>query len=429
MKVNQQLREGLSFRPALYVALGASVAVLVSGCNTRALVGGGGDAIGSQLEIPSMENQLNRVMVGMSTIRVNNAIANMPISADAQWPQTLTEDLDSENKKKLERILEKDPYVATHEVTDMIQQDRLGGFAWATPKISTITYNAANKVRIIYGENDKNWPTMFDLSSDFETYDQFLDGKPKTIEAISGNVHENYSAAVIALMPVNYQKELETLRDEMQQSIQEVALAEAEKGKLDTQLESGKDAADQPLSEADRQSLNMRIETLDVELEQKKSVADEKETIYLTKLDEAVEVLKGDINLDENNIKLAKNIALVSGEIKAGALEAGLAFGVALTNLTIKGSIQNFPEEQATLVVGKALVPADKQTLYNERMERLAKNFVYALPAVGMGSYYAVKQSLLAGKYETVAETILDADEARKAAQAEQDALQKQVAK
>lgn len=391
--------------------------ITLTGClNKGSLI----DAGASQLEIPSVENQLNRVMVGMSTIRINNAIANMALSSDAQWPAMLDADMSDGERKTVESLLSRDPYVATHTLTDPLQEQHLGGFAWATPRISEITVNAANKVRILYGENQDHWPELFDISGDFSTFHQFVEGKPKAIEALSGNIYENYSAAVIALMPVNYQKDLEELHVEMTRAYEEVALAEAEKGKYENLLESGLDENGQSLSDSRREELKMLIETADVDVDAKKSTADERETIYLTKLDEAVEVLKSDINLDENNVNLAKNIALVSGAIKSGAMEAGTAFGVALTNLTIKGSLQNFPKEEASLIAGKVLVPANKQELIDKRIARLTTNMIYALPAVGIGSYYAVKQAFMAGKYESIAETILDADQAKKELQQEQ---------
>jgi len=143
-------------------------------------------------------------------------------------------------------------------------------------------------------------------------------------------------------------------------------------------------------------------------------IADEKESIYTNLLDEATKVLEGDIELDEEQVALAKNILLVSTAIKKGALEAGGAFALATTILATTNIVQNFPKELGTLAIARMYIPYDKADLFDKRLERLAKNALYSIPAIAIGTYYAFKQSSLAGRYESIAEIIVEADTLQK---------------
>ncbi|MCP5161683.1 MAG: hypothetical protein H7A00_08430 [Hahellaceae bacterium] len=400
-------------------------------CATMALAGtlllSGGcasimDAGLSQAEVPTLENNLNRTVIGLGLVRAMNTMASMPISADATWPKQLSESITTENRQRIDQFLERDPFVATHDYTVQVQEQQLGGYAFATPKTSPILYHAMNKVNILYGDDVSHWPDFFALDSDFSSYGKFKDGQPKQVEALTGNVYENIGVAVISLMPVNYQKDLDEYRRELNSALEDVGQLKAREGELKTYLETKKDNVGNPLDDASLAELSSEKAALEVQISEHERLAEEKQTIYLSQLDEAVEVLKADIRLDDEQILLAKNIALATDAIGTGAYEAGTAFTIALTNIGLKGCLQNFDKELQSLAIGKVLVPGDKQDLYNRRLERLTNNAIYVLPAIGIGSYYAIKQSLLAGKYESVAEVVLEADESRKALEAAQNA-------
>lgn len=387
------------------------VIISINGCASSIDVGR------SQLEIPSVENQLNRVVGGIGVIRINNAIIGMPISSDAKWPEELAQDLSDANKKIIDDELNADPYIATHEITDSLQQDILGGFAFATPRVNPMLYKAMGKLVALYGPDSKKWPSFFELGSNFSHYDRFNGGKLPTKREImndgDSDVYDNTGEAVHGLLPVNYKKDLHSSKDRWDVAMLEVVELEAKKGDLETKVETGKDSAGKDLSDDAKTALEEKIKVLDAEVKAKKVSANEKESIYTTTLDEAVEALKDDIRLDGEQVNLAKNIILVSDTIQNGAVDAGVAFGIAVVNLA-KGSMQNLRQEQASLLKGVTLIPAEKQKIYAKRIARLTKNTLYVLPAVGIGAYYAIKQSFIAEKYESVAGIILEADEARK---------------
>lgn len=383
------------------------LALIMSGCSTMK------SGAESLAEVPSLENQANRIVVGMGLVRTNTVIANMPISADATWPDELNDDhVFEDNKQIISDALENDPYVATHEYTDLYQKTKLSGFVFMkAPRIGALTYSALNRAVILYGPDKENWPTFFDIETDLSTFHKFSDGKLKQVEATSSNVYPTITDALISLMPTNYQKDLQSSREEMVSSFMEVAALKSEKGKYETQIEmNDKATATEFLDGQAIIDLKQRILEIETSISEKELIADEKETIYTSLLDEATKVLESDIELDKEQVALAKNILLASSAIKKGALEAGGAFALSTTILATTKIVEDFPKELTTLAVARMYIPNTKTDLFDKRLTRLAKNALYAIPAIAIGTYYAIKQSFLAGRYESIAEIIVEAD-------------------
>lgn len=405
---------------SLNVLLIAIVSIIMSGCATMK---SGAESVA---QVPSLENQANRIVIGMGLVRLNTVIANMPISADATWPDELNDDLVFEdNKQTISDALDDDPYVATHEYTDLYQKTQLGGFTFLSqPRIGALTYTAVNKMLILYGPNEDNWPTFFDIETDLSTFHKFKNGQVKQVEALNSNVYENLNEALISLMPVNYQKDLHDSREEMLDAYLEVAELKALKGEYETQIESNgvviediDGSTSQELNDEELLELKEKTLELETQISEKELGADEKETIYTTLLEEATEALTSDISLSEEDVALAKNIILASGSIKTGALEAGGAFALTTTILATTEIVQDFPKELQTLAVARIHIPYELEDLYDQRVLRIGENALYSLPAIAIGTYYAIKQAFLAEQYETIAEIIVEADELEKEAE------------
>jgi hypothetical protein len=380
------------------------------------------ELIQSQIETPTLEAQANRVAIGMGIIRENNIIMNMKLSSDAKWPLEMSQDISPEQEKLINEGLSEDPYFATHQYSDMIQMQMLGGYG--NVHISALTYRAFQKILILYGEDRRNWPSFFTFSPDLSNFNTFQDGNLKEITAISGDEYENTDEAIISLMPVGYRKNLLKSLKESRQEADKVVELEGEKGELETILKA--DVAKQskeyeepytPLSMREKQQIETQISVLETKIDHQQEIADEKEEIYYTILDEAVEVLQSDINLDEEHVKLARNIKLVSENISDGAGEATALFAIAIANISLKDVIQNIPKEIASLIAAKAIAPKSMQQKLNERIERLKNNAIYLIPTIGMGSYYAIKQKSMANKYALVADIIIEAADAKLEAQ------------
>ncbi len=370
------------------------------------------EALASSTEVPTLERQMLRVSVGMTIVRQNDLMANhMPISADAQWPSLIAKGISRERKVQLSKIINQDPYYATVRFTDMIQRDRLGfdasvknkkdGVKIAAlvlqQKISPLAYEAAHKLEAMYGADSKNWPKIFDADNSLDDFLSFKSGTLKTIESTSGDVYYSLGEAIISLLPISLQKDLLLAREELQESMEVVADLESQKGQLEAKNKSSE-----------------RLKILKVELDSAKDLNDAKEKIYFTLLDSAATALASDLNIDdENYVKLAHNIYIVSQEIARGSRQAYVSFGLALRKMQTNNMLSNFDRELESLVFAKLYVPAQLQKKYNERVVRVGKNAVYFLPNLFMGTYYAYKQSSLASKYEDISKIIIEAYEAK----------------
>jgi len=412
------------------VGLVGIVGVLMSGCASMQ------EGFASQMEVPTLEKQANRVAIGMTIVRENNIMAfKMPISADAQWPKEVTAELEEEQQQQIADMLQKGPYFATVHYTEAIQRQMLGSSATLgllgdyaniagsilNQTISPLTYRAIQKLEAFYGDDPSKWPNVFNYDSSLDNFLDFKDGELKEVEALSGDVYETLGEAVISLAPISLQKDLTLARADMLAAYEDVATVQAQKGELETALkadmansndENKKDYV--PLTSEEKLQLEKDISVTDEKIKELESLADEKEAIYFSLLDGAVVALESDINIDdENYVKLAQNINLVSQEIQSGATQAYTSFGLALTNIATNNIILKFPRELESLAHGKAYVPSNLQAKYNERIARLVKNAVYLLPNIFIGTYYANKQSSLAEKYQSITDIIVLAYEVK----------------
>ena len=421
------------------------VALTFSGCSALK------EGFASQMEVPTLENQANRVAIGMTIVRENNIMAfKMPISADAKWPTIVTTELSDKDMAFIDGALRDGPYFSTAHYTKAIQRKMLGSGALMSQfgdmgalasmvldkTVSPLTYRAIAKIKIFYGEDKKNWPDVFNYDSSLDNFLDFKDGVFQDIDSPTGDVYETIGEAVISLAPVSLQKDLTEARADMLDGFGEVALVKSLKGQLETQLKADtaeKEHARQkrknytPLSSQEKQDIEKELATIEQNIKEAESLADERELIYFELLDQMTLALESDINIDDANyIKLAQNINLVSQEIQVGATEAYTSFGLALSNLIANNIIMKFPTELEALAIGKMYVPMHLQSKYNQRISNLVKNAIYLLPNIFIGTYYAHKQSNLAEKYENLTQIILLAYEIKNEQSAEaQEAKEK----
>ncbi len=415
------------------------------------------ETMASQMEVPTLENQVNRVAIGMTIVRENNIMAyKIPISSDATWPALVSADIDENQTKYIDTILKNDPYYSTVHYTKAIQRKMLGSGALMSQlgdfgtftamildqSVSPLAYRAVSKISIFYGEDHKQWPNIFSFDS---TDGNFLDFKNATLQEIdspTGDVYETLGEAVISLAPVDLQKDLESAREDMLEAFEETASLKGEEGDLDAELkadEANKKAKNKEqkqdfLTDAEITEIKNELAILEERIKQAESVADEKEAIYFELLDRAIIALESDINIDdEDYVKLAKNINIVANEIDYGATEAYTAFGLALTNLGTTNALLNFPRELKSLALAKMHVPMHLQSKYNKRVARLVENAIYLLPNIFMGTYYANKQATLAQKYDNFTDVIIEAyttkmEQNKAEDEAQKEASEKQLA-
>ncbi|MBU0631904.1 hypothetical protein KKA17_04600 [bacterium] len=433
---------------AIQVSAVAALLVSMSGCSALK------ETFASQLEVPTLEKQVNRVAVGMTIVRENNIMSNkMQISGDAKWPQLVACDLNETQEKAIKDILYKDPYYMTIHYSEPVQRQMLGGSAAmnqlnsslgfdvgsiagaVADPISPLTYRAVQKLEILYGPNSRNWPNPFNFDSSAKNFLSFKEGKLKMVEASKSDAYKTLSDALIALTPVNYQKDLKQAKNDLEKAEKSVVSLKGEEGELKTKLSQDeaktahpdKNPDYTPLSEQEKADINDQLNELTTKIAQAEADTDEKEAIYFTLLDDATTALKSDIQLSDEQVKLARNVHIISKEVENGASEAYSAFGVAVANIGAQPILQNFPTELESLARAAAMFPQFAEQ-FKIRIERLAKNAIYFLPNMGMGTYYAHKQSVLAGKYEDISEIIVEAADAKAEADkaAAEDAAKKE---
>jgi len=414
----------------LYVNLLVFGVILLgmSGCSSLQ------ETLASQMEVPTLENQVNRIAIGMTIVRENNIMAyKMPISADAKWPSMVASDIDDTTKRFLDQTLMSDPYFATQHYTKYLQRKMLGSskslsslgeYANLTAvileqSVSPLTYRAFQKIIIFYGKDRKNWPSIFNYDSSLDNFLDFKDGNFQVIDSPNGDVYESIGDAVISLTPINLQKDLKDAKEEMLNAFEEVASCKSSIGNIEAQLKSNKKNGSILRSKYELQQELRVLETKSKELE---SIANEREAIYFALLDQASVAIESDMDLsDENYIKLARNINMVAKEVYSGSTQAYTSFGLALGNIASNNIIQNFPTELKSLALAKVYIPLNLQSKYNQRIARLVKNSIYLLPNVFIGSYYALRQLSLAKKYENLTDIILSASETKEEQQKAKD--------
>ncbi|WP_324171064.1 hypothetical protein [Sulfurimonas sp.] len=398
-------------RIVIHTIIVSLTALVMSGCSSMM------EGLQSQMEVPTLENQANRVAIGMTIVRENNIMAfKKQISADAKWPALVSADISETQDKFIIDSLMDDPYFSTVHYSDAIQRKMLGSSSGMSmlgdyadfassllnQKVKPLTKRAIQKIIILYGEDKANWPNIFNFDSTLDNFVEFNDGNLQDIEAVTGDVYETLGEAVISLIPINLQKDLSVARDEMLDGYVEVASIKSEKGDLQTKHKIYITRTQEKLD------IEKEISFVETRIKVAESVADEKEAIYFELLDQAVVALESDINIDnENYVKLAKNVNIVSNEIQIGAVQAYTSFSLASANIISSNIVLMFPKELESLAIAKANVPINLQANYDERLVRLVKNAVYLLPNILIGTYYANKQSSLAEKYESVTNIIL----------------------
>lgn len=238
----------------------------------------------------------------------------------------------------------------------------------------------------------KNWPDMLDTGESLKNFLSFKSGKLKDIEVVDLDVYYSVGEAIISLMPINLQKDLTLARKDMKDSMYDVEDLEAQKADL----------------EVDRNTSHKNeIAILEVQISDAKKVYDEKEKIYFTLIDSSTTALESDMNIDdENYVKLANNIYLISSAIRIGSRQAYTSFGLALRKIQTNNMFSNFGAELESLAFAKLYVPAQLQEKYNNRVVRVTKGALYFLPNILMGTYYASTQISIASKYEDISKQI-----------------------
>jgi hypothetical protein len=406
---------------------------LVYAEGTGGFASGSSESVSALLEPANVEKQLVRINDGINLIRLNNIIINkMPISPEAKWVDETVQDLNPEIKTKVESMkhVQTDPYLSTVKLTNEIL-----GIPTIT-QLSPVAYVFHNRLSAVYDR----MPDLYAMPSitSMNSYIEFGgNGKLKTkIEASKGNRYDNATAAVMALLPKSYNKTLKNQFKTFENKQAEYLKIESDIGKLEAWLDDDKNVNNPKRAKQEEQ---LKIKKEEAKLAEK--AVDEAEEIYFTTLENAA--LEIESNFDRKSVPLARKLDKLFATVDANAVGAISLFGVA-TGHIIKNSIGTLSQELDALriakqnlsvntvqnnlmIIGnnakvtinvndKSKLVAQQQAALNLRATILAKNALFALPNIAIGSYYATKQIRFAGKYQGIVGKVLEIAEAEEEA-------------
>ena len=428
----------------------ASVLAMTSVTGCAGVIDSTSESASAALEDPSVEAQLNRINTGINIVRTNyDILYNMPVSVDAAWVDEIINPISGEKRAMIARSLAYDPYYATVEFTNRISGKK------TLAKISPLDMQLFNRLDALYVER----PNIYFLPTSIDEYKQFKDAKLKKVEAKGGSLYKNVEEAVIALAPEDFQDSLNSAKGEFNEQTNKVLAIKGEIGDLEAFID---DDANKNSSElADKKA---QLPVKEKELEEAEKVQDEKEKIYFELLAKAAVAMES--NYDESKVPLAQKLDKLLEAVDTGAFQTGSLFAIAMVqiprfmgqldqelavfdrvknaawfnSMTSNGranakyriqkpSYECVDVDSGSVVDDKLCAPGGMLKAFIEmREERLAKGAIMALPNIAIGSYYAITQSSLAGKYQDLVDAVVDAyeaDQEQKEAAAEAEAKAK----
>lgn len=408
------------------LSLVASLAIVpsaVQAASGSAVMEGSSESTSSMLESPNVEQQVNRINVGINFVRLNTDILErMPISEDSEWVDNLTTPMTNEMYRKVLNLntVKNDPYYSTV----MISNAFLGRVAVPMTMLNARLYHqmAAIYKNETNGFKDNKFPDLNALPdiTEMKTYVTFKDDSNVDIidvQAINGNLYKNVEEATLSLLPESVQEEVNAAKDEYKEAKFLVGEAESKVGTLEAWLDDDKNS-----NHPDRKEKQSALATAKAEVKEAEAVFDAKEEIYFKLIESGVEAMEN--NFDETKVKLAKKIDKLLNTIDNNAISAGSMFTAATAHI-IKNGVGTLDDELKAIALAQAvknLVGDQKQYLVL-RAARLGKGILLAIPNIAIGSFYAIKQVSLASEYQSIVNKVLEGAEAmEEAAKAEAEA-------
>lgn len=387
-------------------------------------IDGSSESTSALLEGPNVEQQINRISVGMAMVRINTVIlSEMPISADSTWVDELTEVMTTEMYKKIRNsnAVKNDPYFATAIITNAI----LGRPALDLTPLNARLYLELNAIY----KNDTNEvktgahkgyaiPDIYELPS-FDSMDTFTNFGTKNngmkvakinVEAAQYEKFKNVEDATISLTPKKYQKKLHAAKDAYYEAKNAVAesegIIETTKAWLDK---------DENTNDPTRAQKEEKIKLEEEKLTTLEAAFDEADTAYTMLIDEAameIEAFQSEDYL-KTALPLAQKLEKLLDTIDNNSVGAISMFTSATAHL-VKNGVGTLGDELSALTKAQAfstLVGNQKQFII-DRLERMGKGAAMALPNIAIGTYYAIKQSSEVGKYQTIVNKVIELGEA-----------------
>ena len=412
--------------------------------NGSAVIDGTSESTSALLEGPNVEQQINRINVGIAMVRVNTVILNeMPISGDSAWVDELTAPMTNEMYSKVRNspAVINDPYFSTAALTNAILNRPAIGLSPLNARLylilNTIYKNPTNapannkKAYDGYSIPDIYALPSFDNMASFINFEKENNGKK--VEKIEVNAAQfdrfnNVELATISLAPKKYQTKLKDAMNDYTKAKFSVAETEGAIKSAEAKLDDDKN-----INSPKRSKWEETVTIKNAELKELEVALDTADTTYTKLMEEAALEIESFIKDDFMNkyVPLAKKLEKLLDTVDNNAIGAGSMFASATAHL-VKNGLGTLDKELQALNIAQALtnLVGNQKQFISTRLARFGKGALMALPNIAIGSYYAIKQSSEAGRYQIIVNKVLEIAEAQaEADKAEAEAAQEAKAK
>jgi len=398
----------------------------VFAASASGVIDGSSESTSALIEGPNVEQQINRINVGIALVRLNTVILNeMPISGDSKWADELTQPMTTNmyTKVRQSNAIKNDPYFSTALLTNVILRRAALGLSPLNARLyvelNAIYKNDTNE--LMSGEH-KNYsvPDIYELPSfdDMKTFTNFgtenngMKVEKIEVEAAQYEKFANVEDATISLAPKKYQKSLLEIKEQYKKAKEDVALSE---GIIASTEEWMKDDANANSPQRDKKAELLSLE--EQKLTTLEDILNEKDDAYSVLIEEAALAIESFQSPEylEAALPLALKLEKLLDTVDNNAIGAMSMFTAATAHLT-KNGVGTLDQEMKALLVAQVatnLVGNQKEFLV-ERLSRMGTGALMALPNIFIGSYYASKQILEAGKYQTIVNKVIEIAEAAK---------------
>jgi hypothetical protein len=383
------------------------------------MAAGSSESTSALIEPANVERQLNRINDGINIIRVNNIVLfDMPVSQDAKWVDEVVAPISLTMQQRIDaaKHIQNDPYYSTVQISNLILGQP------TITKLTPVGYQLHHRIVTLFknelsGYDDENYklPNLYALPSisDLKTYTHFPYDKNVQlidVEGLTGTVYDNASDATIALLPDDLQEEVIAAGKEYKEKMAEYLEQKGKLGAIEAWLKDDKNGQDPSRAEQE-EALAVKKE----EVKQAEAIADEKEEIFFQALEKGA--LAVEMNFDSSKVQLAQKLDKLFESVDSAAVGALSLFTSATAHL-MKNGFASLSDEVQAITAATAVASLVWQKDYlTLRLKRLSTNAIYALPNIGIGSYYAYRQIRLAGKYQQIVDKVIEGHEAALEAQ------------
>ena len=363
------------------------------------------------IEPANYEAQIVRINTGINMVRINTDILeNMAISVDSEWVEKVIAPLDYKAVSQLPAV-KNDAYYSTVGFTNQL----LGRTSISLTALGARLYQEANAIY-------KEMPNMnvFPDITNTKTFVTFKDVELIDVEAKTGNLYKNVEEATISLLPEDMKEEAIAAFTEYKEAREALIEAKTKTGEIEAWLDDDKNDGS-----SETAAYEEKLTVAEAAEEEAEKTVDTKEEIYFTSLKNGAKALES--NYDASKLPLAKKLEKLLDTVDNNALGATGSFAAAVIGLRKGGGV--YDQEVAAIdqaIMNNTNLNSPAYKALNERKSRMLMGSLMALPDIAIGTYYAAKQSSLAGEYQQIVSVIIEAGQAEEEAkEAENKAAQK----